>query len=538
MEIKNANGLSIVNLVFLLLILISTIFYSNQILVHLAALVFTLFVYKCFAKDIKQYLYFISIFLALIGSGVMVPITKTIGINLWYISVFAYYVYFIIEIIKDKKFTLDLKIFKNKFAVFFIIFICYILISLFFASDLLFSLRALKLFMVMIPLTIMFIIQNLQQDILNKTFKFLLYAYTFVLLFGTFEVFGFKFGLDNSLIAQGKYKWDWNFHKRIPITFFYNQNNYAVLMVLGMLFLLIAASYQKNKARKRVLIVLSVISQVNLIFTSSRTAIITVFIVCFSLFVLGVILRLKDLFVNSIKYTLLICLTFIVVSLFKVTQPYYGKFDSLPGIKLLNASNYTVYEKYLVNNKIEILNNINQTEKDTQNSNSNKKKIEEIKNQIEENKYIEENKERLSEEGSASNDVRLNVIKNIVRGVIIDKHYFGFGVGNTGWYLKNQENTKGIINAHSMWFEFLGDFGIFMFLYLICIYLYTILELIGIYKSSSEIKSMSSIMAAVGVLGFVFLSFGPSSIVNYTPFWMLIGISGSILLNYRYKKID
>ncbi len=67
--------------------------------------------------------------------------------------------------------------------------------------------------------------------------------------------------------------------KHIPVTFFYNPNNYAVFLVLGMAALAISFLFADNKKDKMIYASLYFIAQINLIFTRSRTAWISIFLI-------------------------------------------------------------------------------------------------------------------------------------------------------------------------------------------------------------------------------------------------------------------
>lgn len=507
MELNEKNKLFLLN-IFMIIIFCVNMLLFKKILINSIIVLSLIFTYKLFSESISEYLYFITILFALFGSAALFPISLTRGINCWYITLILYYIYHIFHwkdyIEKVKKMNLI----KNKYSIFYIAFIVYAIGSLFFVKNLSYAFSMVKLFIFMIPLAVMFVVENLKHNNIKKTIKFLLYAFIAIITIGTIETTGFKFGISNYLVEYGKYKDDWNFYKRIPITFFYNQNNYAIFVVMGMIAIVLAYLYDKNKKHRKYYILLYFFSQLNLIFIASRVAISTLFITFVSMLIYSIITRDKVLSIHSIKALLLTCVILIVVSIFPAPQSYYGKFDTLPGLKYLNLR-----RNPYINKKLDFILN---TSQDPQ-----KEAVKVQKKEQENQDY-----ERLEQEANMSSGVRSTIIKDVLKGIFVDKHYLGFGMGNTAEYLKSQNNTNKVLNAHSYWVEFLGDYGIFMFIYMTFIYISMFFRQLKINKSHESLKGIS-FGVAVLIFAFAFLSFGPSSVFGYTPFWMLIGMANA-----------
>lgn len=507
MELNEKNKLFLLN-IFMIVVFCVNMLLFKMVLINVIIILLLMFIYKEFSESISEYLYFTTILMSLFGSVSLFPIGLTRGINCWYFTIILYYIYNIIHFKDFKEKLKKMNLLNNRYSIFYIVFIIYAFGSLFFVKNLSYSFAMIKLFIFMIPLATMFVMENLKYNNIKKTIKFLFYIFMVTITIGTIEITGFKFGIINRLAEYGKYNEDWNFYKRIPITFFYNQNNYAVFVVMGMIATALAYLYDKNKNHRKYYILLYFFSEINLIFIASRVAISTLFITFISMFIYSIITRDKSISVHSIKTLILTCVILIVVSVFPVPQTYYGKFDSLPGLKYLNLRRNPYINKKLdslLNTSVDPQKDISKVQKKEQNN---------------------QDYERLEQEANMSSGVRSTLIKDVLKGIFIDKYYLGFGIGNTAEYLSSQNNTNKVLNVHSYWVEFLGDYGIPMFIYMTFIYISMFFTQLKINESTESLKGISF---SIGVLifAFAFLSFGPSSIFGYTPFWILVGMANA-----------
>lgn len=127
---------------------------------------------------------------------------------------------------------------------------------------------------------------------------------------------------------------------------------------------------------------------------------------------------------------------------------------------------------------------------------------------------------------------------DITKGVVLEGHPQGFGVNNTGGYLKKLGNTHGIVNPHSLWFEVLGDFGIGIFLYFIFIYLNLLWDLLKVYRESlksapSGITSYTTLSLIAALGGFILTAFAPSSVISFPQMWLLFGLAATIIIRRK-----
>jgi teichuronic acid biosynthesis protein TuaE len=469
----------------LLLVLVNIILFPKLFFIHIFVIFYLFVIYKRIASNTREYLYLTTVLFALVSTNLVLPIGSRYAVYYFYISLFAY-ILNIFYVIKKNKILLKVNI-KNKYFIFICIFLVYIIFSIFLAADKKIAIKSTINYLVMISFILMMIVENKKYQTLKRSFSFFTWIYTGIVLLGLLEVFGIKYGARNHYFDLGIFVEQYPFLKRVPEVFFYNPNNYAVLLILGMTAIFINRIFSDKNENKWLYNILFFISQINLIFTTSRTAWITIFIVYVVAFIFFLFKKNSKLANKSVKFGFVTLLIFVIFSFIPSMTPYYGKFNSTPILKKLNLYNVG---KPTENNNVLV---------------------------------------KVGDEGSINE--RFTLIFDVVDGVITNKHYLGFGVGNIGNYIQSKDNTYGIYNVHNFWFEILGDFGIVIFLYVIYIYLNLIFDLIRKSKKYNNELKRYSYMMAFGLVAFIFLAFGPSSVITFEPFWVLIGISSAIAVN-------
>lgn len=476
----------------IILILIGTIHNSNLIVVNLFYLIYSIIIYKKFSHNNREYLYYTVLFYILVTSG-----------NSKYVFIF-YLIYLMELLIEYKNNSINKKhdIIKNKkYYVFFLIFILYMILSIFIAKYKIISIKYLLRYMIMISIFIIMLIENRDIKSLKNTLNFLFIFYIGVLFLGTLEVFGIKYGLSNIFLDKNMTS---SYLNRIPEVFYYNPNNYSVVLDLGIASLLVKSLFAKERRKKLVYYVLILISEIQLIFGGSRIAWIVLFGTFLFIIVVGIINIKNNKVLGKIfikKGSCAFILSFILffcLALIPSMSPYYKKFaDSI----VINKVRNTILPKSYIDN---------------------------VKIKIEEEKNIDT---RIEIGGKGSENERVTLIKNVVDGVIVEKNLLGFGVGNIGVYVKGKNNTYGITNIHSFWFEYLGDFGILMFLYLIFTYCRMLLDTFKLYwTSSNSLKEYYMILFTLGVI-IVLLAFSPSTVIGFPIFWAVLGVNFGIVSN-------
>ena len=125
---------------------------------------------------------------------------------------------------------------------------------------------------------------------------------------------------------------------------------------------------------------------------------------------------------------------------------------------------------------------------------------------------------------------RMAIIRDVLGGVIGEKRYQGFGVGNVEQYIKDQGNTGSIYSPHCYPIEILGDFGIPGIALFGIYYLYLL-----IYNLILGIKNRSWICFAMvtALIAFAPASFGPSSITYVFSYWIMMALAISCIQVYK-----
>lgn len=457
----------------------------NAIVVQGFYLIYSIIIFYKFSNNIKRYLYFLALLYICTTSG-----------NSKYVFVFLalYALVLLKDCIIDKSKKNIKEYISNKYFIFFIIFLAYMIFSILIAADKHIAIRYFCRYLLVLSILMLAFIENNNKDKLKETSNFLLYFYVGILVLGMIEVCGIKYGLPNIYKHMNI---DYFYINRIPEVFYYNPNDYSVVLTLGIATLFSMFLYTKNKANKVIYILLILVSEVEVIFARSRIAWIVTFLIFFIAILFNLIYVRKDASTRrrNIKRSFgVLALSFVLFSSLAVLpsmEPYYGKFANSLVIKHVKSVVFKDYKfEFKAPPKVEI-------------------------------------------GGRGSENERFTLMYDVVDGVVLKKNLLGFGVGNIGVYVKGLSNTYGIVNIHSFWFEFLGDFGIFMFIYLIAIYITMLIDMIKLYKNTSE-ENKPYIYRILSIANItVILAFAPSTMLNFPIFWVTLGICFSLVYNKK-----
>lgn len=447
---------------------------KNSIIVDIFTIAYGLLILKFFKDDaFKDKLYFLTILFSLLSFTFLFKVKGRYDIYFYFLTVFVYLLY----MLKDFRNYNIKELIKNKYVIFLLIFIAYMMMSLLWSADKKLAVKSILNYCIMISLMVVVIDYNRKPGNLEKTIKYIYSMIPAIAVIGLIEITGFRFNIRNHYIDENLYHLNPGFLKKIPTVFFYSPNNYGVFIVLAMTFLFAAMMYTTSRRKRIVSGVLYLMLQINLIFTTSRTAWISLFIIYVFGAVFFAVYKRKRELTWTLGVSLLTLAVFYLISLIPPMWPYYGKFYG------------TTVPQY-------------------------------------------------GETGSTN--VRFTLIVNILEGVILNGNFLGFGAGNVAIYLKNMNNTNGITNPHSLWFEILGDFGLPIFILFCIMYLFIMYELKNIYlkRSSGSLYIVSLLFC---FFGFAFLSFAPSSVISFTSFWILMGLGLSAVNSgeeYGNENID
>ncbi|WP_052113027.1 O-antigen ligase family protein [Clostridium novyi] len=481
-NLKN-NTAKFVYIILLLAVGINCIQQPKLIVVQVFAAIYLTVIFKCFSTTFRKNLYYATLMFAIMGYAMMFHIGERYGIYYFYFTLF---IYMVLLIFKEKCYIKVVDIVKNnKYARFLCIFIIYFLISIIWTDDKKVAIMSSINYIIMISLLLMVVMENNSRDKLRETFKFLEYVYLGILVLGFVQILGFKYGLKNSYDVVPHIYEKLPYLKRVPQVFFYNPNNYGVVVTVAMIFIVVAYLFSNTKKQKLYYMVLFICSQLNLIFSKCRTAWIILAMFMIFAIILSILYKSRNIRKSSTQIFVVMVIIFFVLSLVPEMTYYYDKFNATPILRKLNIVN--IHKPAIPNNEIA----------------------------------------SFGEKGSIN--VRYTLMIDVVNGVIKEKHLLGFGVGNTPTYIKKLGNTHEIFSIHSFWFEILGDFGVFIFLYFIYICINIIKELfINLKTKNDDLNrySLTGILSAISIAGLIF---APSSVVAFTPFWICLALIYSSL---------
>lgn len=493
--IKNIR-MSFVLLLIEACLLLNIFLIPSLFMIYIFTGIYVLLIYFRFAENVKSLVYYSTILFALVFLCLYMPIGDKFSIYYFYISTLLYLIIHFTLLIKNKENIFERYFHKNKYDIFPIIFIPYLAISFLLAANKTIAGNYMIIYFIMLSFVFMLINENKTEKNIAKTLKFLEYVYCGILFLGITEMFGVKYGLRNHFWDYGVRFSGVSYTERIPVVFFYNPNNYAVFLVLAMIFIFVTFVFAKSKGRRVWLGSLYLISQINLIFTKGRTGWASIFIELIFALLLILIFKVKPLEKPTIKFIVSTLMVFILLSLIPFMAPFYGKIIKKTPVR----TNTPVNIKTVVKTKAE---------------------------------PVSEDIVKLGDTGSVNQ--RYTILYDVFKGVVLKGHILGFGPGNTQYYVQSIKNTHGVINIHSLLFEILGDFGIPMCLYSIYIYLCLIIDLIKGSIVTGKIKNHYAFMLGLNLFGFIFLSFAPSTVITFTTFWLILGLSLAVVKNEELK---
>ena len=497
---KDVVGKYAVFLLMCFLIVINLIRNPGHLYAHGFAVVYLTIILFKFSTGARDFTYYSIILLSLMGSTMVMPLFRGYSAYFAYIAIFIY----LLLIAKELLYSLrnSIALLKNKFYLFLLVFIAYFLVSAVYSvfyRRTEFTLGMILAYLYSFALFFTIVYENTRLERRNTTFKFLFVVFIGVLFTGTLQMFGLRLGLLDKYMALGL---DYNIYihfKRTPSVFFFNPNNYAVYLMLNSVYIIADRFYGFLGINKRWLLPVFILTQVQLIFTASRINWI-VFVVLLATYIVASVVERKgrEAF-QGFKLLSLAMTVFLLLAFMPFVSGYYGKIKSIKTVRAIYVwinGNKTLENELAAQNKLP----------------------------------------KIGETGSENQ--RYTLMYDVIKGVLIEKNYLGFGPGNTFDYIKRQGNTYGTINVHSHWFEILGEFGVFILLYYLFFYANLLLIL---YKAvRKEIDDMSyPYYKVLFITAFILIAlvFSPSSVIGFEPFWIFFGLCVYTAAKYIRKKV-
>lgn len=381
------------------------------------------------------------------------------------------------KLIKDK--TILHKIDKRLITLL-LIFFTYVCISIFWASNKRLSIQFTIIYLMMVVFILDILIFAINENRKNYILKSIIISFCFIIIIGTIEtISGNQLPVIHNFTFADYTPIQMAYCNSKPIAFGYNFNNYATSITLLSSLVIFSILKTKNKIIKIFLSFCVLCSFGVVVITTSRTGYVgMVFVViCFYMY-------------NIVNMKKLGKVNIIIISVIAI------------GLVLLNNYSYLIPNVKPVYENGEII---------TQ------EKANVLHSKLSE---LGEIGEDVSEGGSI--DVRRTIYNDIFEGIIKERNYFGFGVGNSQEYIKNQNNTGGTYSIHSLLFEILGDFGIMGLILYGLIYCYLLIKNLYWY-----IKKRCNITLAI-VISLIALgpsSFGPSTIAYIFYYWVILAFA-------------
>lgn len=470
LELKNKK---IALFIMLATIVVKMYVTPNIVVISIFAVFYLVLIYKFYGESIREFFFYCSLLFSIVTLN---------NRNQFYISIIMYILIYLFDFTQNNDNWLK-KIKFNKYSIFLLVFITYMTSSMIWAEDKNFAFNYLIQYFISLALFLVYISWNNNNRKYIKSLNFLKVLFYGIVVLGTVEICGIELGLRNIFITKEMYQ----VHlKRVPTVFFYNPNNYAFFLVLGITALVINGICS-NKKNTFVDNAIFIMAHVNIIFTMSRLGLIAIYLSYFSLFTILLISknRQKKYFMikKVIKYLVYSSMIFMVISLVPGTKPYCGRLKNTTIIKNIDK----LFEKAVV-------------EKET--------KLQPV----------------VTVGAKGSDNQRVTLLLDVFEGVILEKNIIGFGVGNIKNYILLKGNTHGVYQIHNFWFEILGDFGIGILMYMGIIYLFGIFELVKSYLFESKENNKYLLIPINMALILVFLVLGPSSVVTFSTFWIALGL--------------
>lgn len=386
--------------------------------------------------------------------------------------------------IKDRNVLLNL----NRLVLsIFVIWFIYMCMSVVWAINKSLSIKYIAIYLMMFAFIVDMMIYNINKERLNNTINLLLGLISFIIVVGFIEVLLGKQlpvrhyidGFINSLP-----QWQINTINARPIAFSYNTNNLTATLAILSPICLFAIYRFENIIAKVWFTLVSCIGFTLVVITTSRTGFFA-FLFGFVVFIIYSILNVKNLGINQMIFPVVLIVGCILAFNY--------------GLLLMNI-------KPVDNEKPQIQTSLSG-------------KLHSLEGFTE---------GEVTEEGSTLH--RMEIIKTVLNGVIAEKHYQGYGVGNVEQVIKNGGDTGSVYSPHAYPIEILGDFGLPGIALYGIYYLHLLIRnlIIGIKK-----KKIMCFAAVAGLIAFAPASFGPSSITYVFSYWILIGFAISCIQVYK-----
>ncbi|WP_346938345.1 O-antigen ligase family protein [uncultured Clostridium sp.] len=472
---------------YLLLLVISTLICFIQepryAVAYAFAFIYIILAYKCYRFDFEKIQISSLLIFAIINSNASMNLGNS-TVYVYYIVVFIFLLSLFWNIfqdfIKNKKITI---LSMTQLMVIALVGL-YIIFSTLTSDNLGISMGKVKNHIISFATLIIAFIELKKYDNFKAMIKFLKYLFLGVALLGLLEIIGVNYGMRNHFYESGITPEKYPHVAHVPVTFFYNPNNYSVFLVMMMVIFISDIIYKKINYKNLFFYILGMI---NIIFAMSRTAWISLVFTFVFMIIFFIISKEKIYMKRAVILTVMSLIIYNGLSLIPAMGPFYGKMNQLKEIT----------SDTLLGN---------------------------------------ETGAHIGQEGSVN--VRLTLITDVLEGVVKEKKYLGFGPGMTSEYIKYRDNTYGIYSLHSLLLEILGDYGVIMLAVFAIVLISQGIRILKKYLSlnmkKENIEKKNLFIGGVWLFTLIILSFAPSTVGNFPIFW--IGMGGAFSLGSSDMK--
>ncbi|OPJ66114.1 O-antigen ligase family protein [Clostridium chromiireducens] len=432
-------------------------------------------------KDLYSILYAVLLVSAFYDYSLYVPGIE--NVYMFHIVLGVFSLLSLYKAFKDRDVLMTL---DKKVLAIYVIWFVYACASITWALNRSLSIKYIAIYLMMFAFIVDMMIYNINGERIKKTINLLLFLISLVIIIGIVEVL-----LGQQLPIKHYYdsfreslpQWQINTVEARPIAFSFNTNNLTATLAIMAPISLFAIYKFDNIFAKLWFTLVSCIAFSLVVVTTSRTGFFA-FLFGFAVFIIYSILSVKKLGIRQMIFPMILVAGFAL------------------------AYNYST-----------LLLHIKPVEGNENLSTSLSGKLQSLEGFTE---------GEITSEGSTLH--RMEIIKTVVNGVIKDKKYQGYSVGNVEQLLKERGNTGSIYSPHAYPIEILGDFG----LPGIALYgIYYLYLLIGNLITGIKKKSVMCFAAVAGLIAFAPASFGPSSITYVFSHWILMGFAVSCMQAYR-----
>lgn len=436
-------------------------------------------------KDVYSQLYAVLLVSTFYDYSLYVPGIQSI--YMFHIVLGVFTLMSLYKVIKDRNVFINL---DKKVLVLYFIWFIYMGVSITWALNKNLSLKYIAIYLMMFAFVIDMMIYNISKERIKSTIKLLLFLISLVIIIGLVEVLlGQQLPIRHYIdgFIDSLPQWQVNTIQARPIAFSYNTNNLTASLAIISPICLFTIYKVKSILAKIWFTIISCVGFSLVVITTSRTGFVA-FMCGFVVFIIYSLLNIRKLGLREMIFPLIIIVGFFLAFNYSTMLMNIKPVDD---VEIENATT--------LSGKLHSL--------------------EDIKNG------------EVTEEGSALD--RMTIIKDVYSGVISQKQFQGYGVGNVEQYIKDQGNTGSIYSPHCYVIEILGDFGLPGIVLYGVYYLYLIIGnlVIGIKKNS-----IMCFAAVAGLIAFAPASFGPSSITYVFSHWILMGFSVSCIQVYKKES--